>query len=301
MATPIVQAPEIVNRSSYKGLILPVLMIALAIFLFFTLDTKLAAPDFTLTDFVILGLILFLAGLMSGLTGFAFSAIGALTLFLLAPIVAVPLLQALSACNQMLSVGKLRKDMPKTLPEWFPHGPGPAILGGLAGTWLIGTWLLYHLPGKQIMVILGALIVFYAVYSLFKPSGAKLQKFDGAASGLVVGAVGGAIGGFTAFPGLTVVVWTGLRNLPKAQARAIVQPFILVLQLASLAQNAIQHPKNFGAPFWIMLAMTIPAVLPGTLTGVWLYHRISEVNFKRACFALLGVSGIGLLVKALLK
>jgi uncharacterized membrane protein YfcA len=301
MATPVAQAPEIAKPGSYKGLILPILMIGLAILLYFTLDTKLAAPDFNLADFAILGLILFLAGLMSGLTGFAFSAIGALTLFLLTPIVAVPLLQALSACNQMLSVGKLRKDMPKTMHEWFPRGPGPAILGGLAGTWLIGTWLLYHLPGKQIMIILGGLIVVYAVYSLFKPSGAKLQQFDGAGSGLVVGALGGAIGGFTAFPGLTPVVWTGLRNLPKAQSRAIVQPFILVLQIASLVQNGIQHPKNFGAPFWIMLAMTIPAVLPGTLTGVWLYNRISEVNFKRACFILLGISGIGLLVKALLK
>jgi uncharacterized membrane protein YfcA len=298
MVTP---KTEFAKTAPYKGLILPVVMIGLAIFLYFRLDTRLAEPDFSLADFAILGLIVFLAGLMSGLTGFAFSAIGALTLFLLAPIVAVPLLQALSACNQMLSVGKLRKDMPKTLREWFPRGPGPAILGGLVGVWLIGTWLLYHLPGKQIMVILGALIVLYSVYSLFKPSGERLQQFDGAASGIVVGALGGAIGGFTAFPGLTVVVWTGLRNLPKAKARAIVQPFILVLQIASLVQNGIQHPKNFGAPFWIMLAMTIPAVLPGTLTGVWLYARISEVNFKRACFMLLGISGIGLFVKALLK
>jgi uncharacterized membrane protein YfcA len=67
------------------------------------------------------------------------------------------------------------------------------------------------------------------------------------------------------------------------------------------ATSATLDPKNFGAPFWIMLAMTIPAVLPGTLTGVWLYARISEVNFKRACFMLLGISGIGLFVKALLK
>ena len=77
------------------------------------------------------------------------------------------------------------------------------------------------------------------------------------------------------------------------------QPFVLVLQFVSLVTNGIQHPNNFGAGFWIMLALTVPVVLPGTLTGVWLYHRISEVEFKRACFILLGVSGIGLLLKAL--
>ena len=54
-----------------------------------------------------------------------------------------------------------------------------------------------------------------------------------------------------------------------------------------------------GVGFWIMLALTVPVVLPGTLTGVWLYERISEADFKRACFVLLGVSGVGLRVKAL--
>ncbi len=273
-------------------------MIGVAILLFFTLDTKRAAPGFTLDHFLALGAILFFAGMMSGMTGFAFSAIGALTLFLLTPIVAVPLLQALSGCNQLLSIGKLRKDMPRTAKEWWPTGPGPAIVGGLAGV-QVGVWLLHNLPGPQIMLILGALIVLYSAYSLFKPSGLKIHGFGGAPTGLLVGALGGAIGGFTAFPGLTVVVWTGLRDLSKHKARAIVQPFILVLQFVSLATNAFQHPNNFGASFWIMLALTIPVVLPGTLTGVWLYHRISDVEFKRACFILLAVSGIGLLVKAL--
>ena len=77
------------------------------------------------------------------------------------------------------------------------------------------------------------------------------------------------------------------------------QPFVLVLQFVSLVTNGIQHPNNFGAGFWIMLALTVPVVLPCTLTGVWLYQRISEMEFKRACFILLGVSGVGLLVKAL--
>jgi uncharacterized membrane protein YfcA len=285
------------KKASFMGLLLPIAMIGLAIVLYFTLDTKVAAPSFDLSHFVILGVILFVAGLMSGLTGFAFSAIGALTLFLLPPIVAVPLLQGLSACNQMLSLGKLRKEMPKTLREWFPYGPGPAILGGLPGVW-VGTWVLNSLPGRQITLILGILIVLYSVYSLFKPTGLKIHGFAGAPSGVVVGAIGGAIGGFTAFPGLTVVVWTGLRDMAKAATRAIVQPFILALQIAALITNGYQHPKNFGPSFWIMLALTIPVVLPGTLTGVWLYHRISELDFKRACFLLLGIAGIGLVVKA---
>jgi uncharacterized membrane protein YfcA len=151
------------------------------------------------------------------------------------------------------------------------------------------------------MVILGILITVYSVYSLFKPAGLAMAGFGGASSGIAVGALGGAIVGFTAFPGLTVVVWTGLRNLNKSASRAIVQPFILGLQIVSLTANGLQHPKNFGVPLWAVLALAIPIVLPGTLIGVWLYHRVSELEFKRACFILLGIAGLGLLLKALVQ
>jgi uncharacterized membrane protein YfcA len=298
MATAQPTAPQTTPTLSYNGLILPIGMILLAILLYSTMNTAVLGSDFNPTHFLELAGILFLAGMMSGLTGFAFSAIGALTLFILAPITAVPLLQALSACNQVLSVGKLRKDMPKTLREWFPYGPGPAILGGLAGV-QAGVWVLNNLPGPKIMIILGILITLYSIYSLFKPAALKIHGYGGPITGVAVGALGGAIGGFTAFPGLTVVVWTGLRGLSKVQSRHIVQPFILTLQLVSLVTNGVQHPKNFGVSFWTSLILMIPVVLPGTLLGVWLYHKVSEVAFKRACFILLGIAGIGLLVKAL--
>jgi hypothetical protein len=96
------------RKPSYRGLLIPVALIGLAALLFCTLDKTVLEPAFTMWHFLALAAILFLAGMMSGMTGFAFSAIGALTLFLLAPITVVPLLQALSACNQMLSVRETR-------------------------------------------------------------------------------------------------------------------------------------------------------------------------------------------------
>ena len=42
----------------------------------------------------------------------------------------------------------------------------------------------------------------------------------------------------------------------------------------------------------------MPVVLPCTLLGVKLYHSLSDVNFRRVTFILLGVSGLGLLIKA---
>jgi uncharacterized membrane protein YfcA len=244
--------------------------------------------------------ILFVSGLMSGLSGFGFSAVGSSCLLLLPPQLAVPLLMALSTANQLLSVGHLREDMPSSWKEAWPRGSAPYVLGGIIGVPL-GIWLLNHLPASRLMLVFGVILTAYSIYSLLKPAGLRIKGRDGAASGITVGFIGGTIGGFTAFPGAAVVVWTGLRDLPKRMTRSIVQPYILVLQIVSLATNAYVHPAVFGRRFWVLLAITLPVVLPGTFGGVSLYRRISDVNFKRLSFFLLGLSGVGLLVKVLYK
>jgi hypothetical protein len=241
--------------------------------------------------------IVFLSGVMSGLSGFGFSAIGATTLLLLAPILQVPLFQTLSTGNQLLSAGQLREDMPKSWKDVWA-GPGPCMLGGVVGV-PIGIWLLSHLPAVRLTTAFGALLVLYAVYSMFKPSSFKLRGFDGAAAGAAVGFLGGVVGGFTAFPGAAVVVWTGLRGLPKARHRAIVQPYIIMSQIYSLGLVAWLHPSYLGARFCLLLALTFPAVVPGTLSGLAIYKRMSDLNFKRVTYLLLGTSGMALLAKTL--
>jgi hypothetical protein len=79
--------------------------------------------------FVIAGILSF-SGLVSGLSGFAFSAIGSSCLLLMPPTLAIPLLMALSAANQLMSIGQLRAEMPKRWNEVWPGGYGPYVLGG---------------------------------------------------------------------------------------------------------------------------------------------------------------------------
>jgi uncharacterized membrane protein YfcA len=255
---------------------------------------------FELWQLIAIICILCLSGLMSGLSGFGFSAVGSSCLLFIPPKLGVPLLMALSTANQFMSLSQLREDMPKNWREAWPRGAGPYILGGLAGV-PIGIWLLNHLPASKLMVVFGVILTAYSVYSLLKPSHLQMKDPGSAASGMTVGFIGGTVGGFTAFPGAAVVVWTGLRNLPKKMTRSIVQPYILALQVMSLATTAYAYPSIFGGRFWTLLAVTMPIVLPGTIGGVLLYRRISDINFKRISFILLGLSGAGLLLKALLK
>jgi uncharacterized membrane protein YfcA len=254
-------------------------------------------PDgLTLPQLVLLAVILALSALMSGLSGFGFSAIGALSLWLLPPKLGVPLLMGLSSANQLMSIGQLKADL-KPLRQWWPDGPGPYLAGGLIGA-PVGLAILHALPTGALMAIFGAFLVLYAGYSIFKPEGLALKGADQWPVSAAVGLSGGVIGGFTAFPGAAVVVWSGLRQLHKRESRSIVQPYIFSMQIFSLAILAVQHPETFGPAYWSLLALTLPVVLPGTLLGVRLYRSLSDVNFRRVTFMLLGTSGFGLLVKA---
>ena len=248
------------------------------------------------TTIAILVTILAASALMSGLSGFGFSAIGALCLIFLPPKLGVPLLMTLSAANQIMSLRQLKADM-APIKHWWPNGPAPYLLGGLVGV-PVGLAILSSLPTTDLMLVFGGVLVIYAGYSLARPHGARATVQGGWLASSLVGMSGGVIGGFTAFPGAAVVVWNGLRHVPKREARAIVQPYIFVLQLLSISLLALQKPETFGPNYWLLVAITVPVVLPCTLIGVKLYHSLSDVNFRRVTFILLGVSGMGLLIKA---
>jgi uncharacterized membrane protein YfcA len=254
------------------------------------------AGEFSLATMLVLVCILGASALMSGLSGFGFSAIGALCLWLLPPKLGVPLLMSLSTANQLMSIGQLQADL-QPWREWWPDGPAPYLAGGFIGV-PAGLAILHSLPTSTLMAIFGGFLIVYATYSMLKPANLGVSGKSSWLAASLVGLAGGFIGGFTAFPGAAVVVWSGLRRLPKRESRSIVQPYILGMQLVSLAMLAIKHPETFDRTYWALLVVTVPIVLPCTLLGVNLYKSLSDINFRRITYMLLGTSGLGLLIKA---
>ncbi len=252
--------------------------------------------DHSLASVVLLMGLLAASGVMSGLAGFGFSAIGAASIWILPPAQAVPLLMCLSTANQLLSILCLRESMPP-LRNWWPNGPGPYLAGGLVGL-LPGVWILVTAPVALLTLALGCVLLAYTLWGWIGPKPAQPRPAGGWAA-LLVGVAGGVIGGFSAFPGAAVVVWTGLRGLPKQQVRAIVQPYILVMQVAALAMLAISRPGAFDRGFLVLLGLTMPVVLPLTLAGVWLYRRLDDGRFRRIALLLLAISGSGMVLRSL--
>ena len=162
-----------------------------------------------------------LAGFVSGLSGFGFSAVGIAVLWFIHPTRAIPLLMALSTVNQLLSINQLKHDM-LPVSQWWSHGPATYILGGVCGI-PFGIWVMANLPAAELTLVTGVVLLLYSTWMVVKPRTLSINH-TGIAAHMLVGMLGGVIGGFTAFPGAALVVWAGLKNLSKTEQRAVVHP-----------------------------------------------------------------------------
>lgn len=251
--------------------------------------------DLGVWNLVALALVVAASGFVSGLSGFGFSAIGALTLWILPPVKAIPLLMALSMANQLTSMHGL---MPSFNVRGFRSltGPLPYVMGGVVGV-PAGLWVLSSLDAAMVCALIGAVLVGYSMWSIFKPARMLCVRPTPVRS-IIVGGLGGVIGGFTAFPGCALVIWAGLVGMGKTEQRTTVQPFILVMQIISLLGLIVSGPERFGVEFWFMLIPLVAIALPFTKLGVAAFHRLSDADFKQATHGMLSVSGVALLAKA---
>lgn len=229
-----------------------------------------------------------IAALISGLAGFAFSAIcGAIVFqFRHDPVETVQIMLLCSLVNQMLCVWRLGSSI-------RPRAMRPFLMGGLIGV-PAGAFLLLHLAPHDYLIGLGVLLSGYGLTMLVRPPLRIARQRDlwDAMSGFA----GGVMGGFAATPGAPVAIWCGTKGWDKMAQRAVVQPYIVVVQIAGLVSIALLHPPGVPHPGVPALAwLCVPLGLLGTWWGFTLGRTITDRQFGRLVNVLLIVSGLGLL------
>ncbi len=230
----------------------------------------------------------FVAALTSSIAGFAFSAIcGAMLFHLLDdPVHAVEIMMICSIAGQALMVWSLRRDI-----AW--RGLAPFVAGAAVGLPL-GVYCLLHCRPVLYVHIIGALLVVYAGFMIFRrPIVVRRQHalFDG-----VAGFLGGVTGGAAAFPGAFVTIWCGFKGLSKERQRGIYQPFILIVQLAALAVLALSSLGAAARPFDFAGIVYVPAMLLGASFGMACFKWLNDRQFALAVNLLLIVSGLSFLL-----
>jgi len=227
---------------------------------------------------------IFAGSFAAGLAGFAFSATaGAILFHWVAPVEAVPLLLVCSITTQLFSVASLWRTM-----QW--RQCLPYLAGGLVGI-PVGARLLENFNSHTFAAGFGLFLICYSTYMLLRPNLAFRagSRFAEVAAGFA----GGITGGATAFPGAIPTIWCNIRGLSKVEQRGIVQPFILLMQIATLVYFSKMGILASGT--WTSYIWCLPAVIGGTWLGLKLFNRVDDVRFRRLILLFLLVSGVTLM------
>lgn len=234
-------------------------------------------------------LISFIASLVRSTLGFGESLIAVPLFLLFLPAgVAVPLSVLLSIVIALVIVIQDHKEIHFYSAKWLVFY---AILGVP-----LGILLLIYGSEVLIKVGLGALIVLYALYSLFIKKDKK-PKDDHKIWLFVCGFLSGIFGGAYGLNGPPLVIYGNLRQWSAKHFRATLQAYFLPVSLVSVLGY---YAKGFittevSTYFVISLLTAVPAIF----LGRYLNHRLKSGSFYKYVYSGLVVVGIILILSTL--
>jgi uncharacterized membrane protein YfcA len=225
----------------------------------------------------------FAGAVVSGFTGFAFSAVaGAILLHVAPPGEAVPLMMICSVIVQSINLVSLRRHI-----DW--RGSAMLIIGGLFGL-PPALYLLLHADAGVFRICFGIFLATYAGYMLFRPAARRWKHAVGLRYEGAIGFAGGLVGGLTAMPGVAPTIWCDLRGIPKDRQRGLVQPYITAMQIAALGLLAARHGLSRVMLGHILLSL--PVLAAGAFVGLMLFGRVNDGLFRRVLLGVLLLSGL---------
>ncbi|WP_407159390.1 sulfite exporter TauE/SafE family protein [Bradyrhizobium sp. STM 3557] len=235
-----------------------------------------------IASFCLLSIAVFCGAFVSGLAGFAFSAVaGAILLHVLPPLEAVPLMMACSITVQATNLWALRKNI-----RWKQSSA--LVFGGLLGV-PIAVWLLQTADARIFRESFGLAIACYAGYTLFRPVLSRRLQMNVRRNALI-GFGGGLFGGLTAMPGAIPTIWCDIHGVPKTEQRGLVQPFIAAMQVFALVLMLLQN--DLSSKVLVEFVASIPALLAGAALGIFAFRCVNEGSFRRIILTMLLFSGV---------
>jgi uncharacterized membrane protein YfcA len=234
-----------------------------------------------------ISLIFLAAGFIQGFSGFgsALFAIPLLTLFLDVKI-AVPL----CILNSILITSYLSLELKGYMEK---KKILPLFLGSLPGIY-IGAIFLNHMESAILKLLLGLLIIIYAVYSLiFHPAPRNIHNIWAYIAGLCTGFIGSA---FSA-GGPPVIIYTSLTDWSKNQIKATLTGFFLLASIVTAAVHAAGGLTNEVVIKYFLASFFF--ILVGVYAGAQFYRRISSREYIKVILFTLIVLGAIMVVSAL--
>lgn len=233
-----------------------------------------------LTLALIGGIIIFLAGLTQGVTGFGFALVSApVMVIFLSPKVVVPIVVTYGLLISVVILLECRK--------WLDlRRIWPLMIAGLAGI-PVGVYLLTLLEAGTLKVFIGIVITLFALAIL--TGSQKPIKNEKLAFG-PVGFVSGLLGGSTSMGGPPAVLFFANQGVEKQTFRANLVAYFLVLSVGAVIAfilNGLVTAEviNYTVVF-------LPSMALGGLTGIKVASKVEEEFFQKIVLFVVIIAGL---------
>ena len=163
------------------------------------------------------------------------------------------------------------------------------IIASLAGI-PIGLWYLKDINENIIKLILGILVLFFAIYSLVKP---KLIQLKSEKFAWIFGFFAGILGGAYNTNGPPIVIYSSLKRWNPQNFRATLQGYFFTTGILLIISHAVAG--NFTTEVLTYFAYCLPVVLLAVILGARLNKKIPVERFHKYIYLILIVLGIMLI------
>ncbi len=229
-------------------------------------------------------------GFINGLAGFGTSlfALG-WWLQVLPPLQAVALSLVMSVASGLQGVIVVRRSI-----DWrrLARFLVPALIGIP-----IGLTLLHRIDAKLLTLVIASFMLVYGGFFSLRRSLPTLVRPTPSID-TAVGFFGGLMGAMAGLSGVLPTIWCSLRAWPKAERRALLQPYNVVILGASACLLALQG--IYDQDIFLSIAVALPATMLSAQLGIALFKRMNDAQFRRLLVFLMFVFGAVLLLRGLL-
>jgi uncharacterized membrane protein YfcA len=225
-------------------------------------------------------LVMVLAGLTQGLTGFGYALVSVpLLIIFLSPKVVVPVVVLHCVlCNALVLLEVWRWADLKRI--W------PLMLAATIGTPL-GTYLLVVLDVNALKVLMGLVIALFGL--AFLVGFRKEIRNERLACG-PLGLVSGLLSGSTGMAGPPIVLFFANQGMDKQSFRANLVAYFLVLNLVTIPGHLLGGLVSETVVLYTLLLL--PGLVLGTVAGIRLAGRVDEKRFRTVSLLVVTAAGL---------
>lgn len=161
----------------------------------------------------------------------------------------------------------------------------------------IGLQLLHRIDAQLLTIVVAGFLLLYGGFFTLRRGLPTLAR-PTPVMDIGVGFLGGILGAVAGLSGALPTMWCLLRDWPKAERRALLQPYNVVILGLSAALLAIQ--SIYDRDVLLSIAVALPVTMISAQIGITVFKRLNDAQFRRLLIFLMFVSGLTLLVRSFL-